>query len=208
LTPDEMHDEVYMQDRAARNTPWDEKAFSRKFSHEVATVNGNVRIHYVVGGEGPLLVLLHGFPQHWREWRLMMPALLDAGYTVVAPDLRGFGQSDKPLDGFDVRTVSEYIRELMRQFDRQGVNLVGNGVGASVAYAWAAGYPDEVQRLVMIEAFPAGLEPPSATTPTSMGKPMWHLALGSTPDVPEALLAGRERVLVEFLFRQDRKGVV
>jgi len=192
---------IYAQDRAARAMPWDEAAFGRTFRHDIALVNGGVRIHCVIGGEGPPVVLLHGFPQHWREWRRLMPALADAGYTVVAPDLRGFGHSDKPLDGFDVGTVSEDIRQLVRQLGQPPVSLVGHDVGASIAYPWAAAYPDEVQRLVLIEGLPAGLEPPSAGMPMLRGKPLWHLAFGSTPDVPETLLANRERTLVEFLLR-------
>src|SRR5262249_40759781 len=80
--------------------------------------------------------------------------------------------------------------------------LVGHDVGASVAYAWAAAHPDEVRRLVLIEAFPAGLEAGSHGGPTWKGRPMWHPAFMSTPDGPEALLAGRERVLLASLFRE------
>jgi pimeloyl-ACP methyl ester carboxylesterase len=164
-------------------------------------VKGGVRIHYVIGGQGPVLVLLHGFPQHWREWRWVMPSIADAGYTVIAPDLRGFGESDKPSEGFDVRTVFEDIRELIEELGQGLVNLAGHDVGASVAYAWAATHPDEVHGLTLIEALPAGLEPPAVSVPMLQGKATWHLAFGSTPDVPEALLANRERVLVEYLFR-------
>src|SRR5215469_5545469 len=78
---------------------WNESAFNRTFRHEVV-MPGNVRIHYVIGGNGPLVSLLHGFPEHWREWRHVMPMLANAGYTVVAPDLRGFRYSDKPVEGF------------------------------------------------------------------------------------------------------------
>jgi pimeloyl-ACP methyl ester carboxylesterase len=131
-----------------------------------------------------------------------MPSIADAGYTVMAPDLRGFGESDKPLDGFDVRTVREDLRELIQQLGYDRINLAGHDVGASVAYAWAGAHPDEVRRLALMEALPAGLEPPSAKVPMLQGKATWHLAFGSTPDVPEALLAGRERVLVEYLLRR------
>jgi len=78
---------LYSLDRALRSQPLDELAFARTFTHDVVMVNGEVRIHYVIGGSGPVVVLLHGFPQHWREWRLIMPRLADAGYTVLAPDL-------------------------------------------------------------------------------------------------------------------------
>jgi pimeloyl-ACP methyl ester carboxylesterase len=130
-----MHDDaaVYDLDRTARTKAWDEAAFQRTFRHDVSIVENRVRIHYVAGGHGPAVVLLHGFPQHWREWRLIMPALAESGYRVIAPDLRGFGFSDKPLEGFDVVTVSEDIRQLVAQNGITEVNVVGHDVGAAVA---------------------------------------------------------------------------
>jgi pimeloyl-ACP methyl ester carboxylesterase len=195
-------DALYEQDRASRAETWDEAAFHRTFRHDISISDNRVRIHYVAGGNGPAIVLLHGFPQHWREWRLIMPALAESGYRVIAPDLRGFGFSDKPLDSFDIVTVSEDIRQLVAQDGTREVSLVGHDVGAAVAYAWAAGHPDEVQRLTLIEGLPAGLEPKPAGAPMLRGKPLWHLAFGSTPDVPEILLANRERTFIEFLLRQ------
>jgi pimeloyl-ACP methyl ester carboxylesterase len=191
----------FAQDVAARTTPWDEAEFGCAFHHETGHLTSGMRIHLVMGGHGPAIVLLHGFPQHWREWRRVMPALARAGRTVIAPDLRGFGLSDKPLDGFDVGTVGEDVREAVRHFNYETIALVGHDVGASVAYAWAAAHPTEVSALVLIEAFPAGLEPQSSGPPMLRGKPTWHLAFLSTPDLPEALLAGREQLLLEYLFR-------
>src|SRR5215470_20068869 len=100
---------IYSLDRALSSQQSDELTFERTFTHNVVTVSGDVRIHYVVGGRGPAVVLLHGFPQHWREWHLIIPRLAEAGYTVLAPDLRGFGLSDKPLVAYDVVTVSEDV---------------------------------------------------------------------------------------------------
>jgi pimeloyl-ACP methyl ester carboxylesterase len=147
-------------EKEPRGSQWDEGAFNRNFRRGVATA-GNVRIHYVIGGSGPLVTLLHGVPQHWREWRLVMPALAEAGYTVVAPDLRGFGHSDKPLDGFDAGTVAEDIRQVIAKLGRvqEKVRIVGHDVGSAVAYAWAAAHPEQVEQLVLMEGMPAGLEP-------------------------------------------------
>src|SRR5262245_17272407 len=145
----------YSLDRALRDQPSDDLTFGRTFTHDVVTVSGDVRIHYVTGGSGPALVLLHGFPQHWREWRLIMPRLADAGYTVLAPDLRGFGLSDRPLAAYDVATVSEDVRQLIKQLGHTDVRVVGHDLGAAVGYALAAAHPDEVNRLVLIEALPA-----------------------------------------------------
>jgi pimeloyl-ACP methyl ester carboxylesterase len=135
---------VYECDRTARAEAWDEAAFHRAFRHDISILDNRVRIHYVAGTHGPAIARLHGFPQHWREWRLIMPALAESGYRVIAPDLRGFGLSDKPLNGFDVVTVSEDIRQVVAQHSIREVSLVGHDVGAAVAYAWAAGHPDEV----------------------------------------------------------------
>jgi pimeloyl-ACP methyl ester carboxylesterase len=198
-----MNDDLnmYQHDRALRTGPFDEAAFARTFAHDVLRVNDDVRIHYTAGGAGPVVVLLHGFPQHSREWRWVMPALADAGYSVIAPDLRGFGQSDRPLNGFDVATVAEDIRALVGQLGHAQINLVGHDLGAAVAYAWAAAHPQDVRRLVLMEAIPAGLEPATFAAPSLRKKPTWHLGFAGTPDVPEALLAGREAVFASYLFR-------
>jgi pimeloyl-ACP methyl ester carboxylesterase len=192
---------LYSLDRAVRNQPLDELAFGRTFTHDVVTVSGDVRIHYVIGGSGPAVVLIHGFPQHWREWRLIMPRLADAGYTVLAPDLRGFGLSNRPLAAYDVVTVSEDVRQLAKQLGHTDVSVVGHDLGAAVAYAWAAAHPDEVNRLVLMEALPAALEPAGSQVPTLRGKRTWHLAFMSAPDIPEALIAGREWTFVANLLR-------
>jgi cephalosporin-C deacetylase-like acetyl esterase len=81
------------------------------FSHHMVSVNG-IQMHYVIGGHGDPLVLLHGYPQSWYEWRNVMPALAK-NYTVVVPDLRGFGDSSKPLTGYDGKTIAEDIYQLM-----------------------------------------------------------------------------------------------
>src|SRR3974390_196612 len=93
---------------------WDEAKFHEVFRNETRAVSGGVRIHFVRGGDGPAIVLLHGFPEHWREWRYVMPGLVGAGFPAIAGDLRGSGASDKPLEGFDVGTVAEDCEELLR----------------------------------------------------------------------------------------------
>jgi pimeloyl-ACP methyl ester carboxylesterase len=180
-------------------------AFSEQQLNQIvhhATFAGpaGVRSHYVFAGKGPLVVLLHGNPQFWREWRFIIPPLVDAGYRVLAPDLRGFGQSDRPLDGYDSGAVAEDIRGIVASLGAGKAAVVGHDAGAGAAYAWAAAHPGEVTQLVLIEAIPAGLEP-GGGLPTSHGKPMWHPGFMMTADLPEALLAGRERLLLEYLFR-------
>src|SRR5215467_7779178 len=115
-----------MADELARiheDRTFDEQAFWNTFRHQVVIGPDDVRIHVVIGGSGPTVVLLHGFPQHWREWRLVMGPLLRAGCTIVAPDLRGFGQSDKPLSGYDVGTVGDDVRNIVRKLGHPRVSV-------------------------------------------------------------------------------------
>ena len=101
-------------------------------------------------------------------------------------------------------TVAEDIRQVIAAFgrDKEKVRVVGHDVGSAVAYAWVAGHPELVEQLVLMEGLPAGLEPSGAGTPMLQGKPLWHLAFGMTPDVPERMLVDRERIFVEFLLRR------
>ena len=109
-------------------------------------------INYVRGGRGPTLVLLHGYPQCWRMWRALLPELA-ATYHVIAPDLRGFGDSDAPPDGYDKLTVAADLHGLLTSLGLAGdIRLVGHDLGTRVAYAYAAAHPDTVSRLVLTEA--------------------------------------------------------
>ena len=105
------------------------------FSHHMATVNG-IQLHYVIGGQGDPVVLLHGYPQSWYEWRHIMPALAK-NYTVIAPDVRGFGDSSKPITGYDGNTTAEDIYQLVSQLGFDNIFLVAHDVGAQTAYSFA-----------------------------------------------------------------------
>jgi len=155
--------------------------------HHFATVNG-VRLHYVISGQGPLVVLLHGMGGTWYVWRHVIPALA-RHYTVLAPDLRGFGDSDKPAAGYDKKTLAADIHALLGQLGHRSVFLVGHDFGGPVAYALAATHPDMVRRLAVFECL---LLLPSET----VSVPAWFVQFFQTPDIPEALLKGHER---EFL---------
>ena len=106
------------------------------FSHHTASVNG-INMHYVIGGQGEPVVLLHGWPQTWYEWHKVMPALAK-NYTVIAPDLRGLGDTSKPYTGYDGNTTAEDIYQLLSQRGTQKINLVGHDVGVLTAYSYAA----------------------------------------------------------------------
>jgi pimeloyl-ACP methyl ester carboxylesterase len=130
------------------------------FSHHMASVNG-IQMHYVIGGHGDPIVLLHGWPETWYTWRHVMPALAK-NYTVIAPDLRGLGDSSKPPTGYDGKTVAEDIHQLVTQLGFKAIFLVGHDIGSFVVYPYAAAHPTEVKRLVVMEVPPpiTGFFPP------------------------------------------------
>src|SRR6188472_4476770 len=128
------------------------------FSHHTASVNG-IQLHYVIGGHGDPIVLLHGWPETWYAWHKVMPALAKK-YTVIAPDLRGLGDSSKPATGYDGKTVSEDIHQLVTQLGFKTIFLVGHDWGTQVAYTYAAAHPTEVKRLAVMELTIPGFAPP------------------------------------------------
>jgi hypothetical protein len=152
------------------------------YSHHTASVNG-IQMHYVIGGHGDPVVLLHGWPETWYAWRHVMPALAK-NYTVIAPDLRGLGDSSKPLTGYDGITIAEDIHQLVTQLGFKTIFLVGHDIGSFVAYPYAAAHPSEVKRLVIMEVPPPGFFPPGIVP--------WWFPFHQTPDVPEALVQGKE----------------
>jgi hypothetical protein len=100
---------------------------SMTFSHHIDSVNG-IQLHYVIGGHGDPVVLLHGWPETWYAWHNIMPALAK-NYTVIAPDLRGLGDSSKPASGYDGKTVAEDIHQLVTQLGYKTISLVGHDIG-------------------------------------------------------------------------------
>jgi pimeloyl-ACP methyl ester carboxylesterase len=161
------------------------------FSHHMATVNG-IQMHYVMGGQGDPVVLLHGWPETWYAWRHVMPALAQ-NYTVIAPDLRGLGDSSKPPTGYDGKTVAEDIHQLVTQLGFNTIFLVGHDIGAWVAYPYAAEHPTEVEKLVIMEIPPPGFFPPELIP--------WWFVFHQTPDVPEALVEGKEMEYLSWFYR-------
>jgi pimeloyl-ACP methyl ester carboxylesterase len=159
------------------------------FTHRYAEVNGT-RIHYVVGGQGPAVVLVHGYPYTWAAWRKLMPLLAEAGFTVIAPDLRGLGDSDKPETGYSKVNVAEDIRRIVQSLGFDTLHLVGTDIGTMVAYAYASRHPDEVRRLVLAESLIPGFGLEELMNPATGG--YWHFGFHAQVDVAELLTAGRE----------------
>lgn len=155
-------------------------------------IGDGVTMHYWIGGKGVPVVLLHGWPETGYAWRRIAPKLVAAGYEVIVPDLRGFGNSSRPADGYDRRTMAEDVRRLVREQIGTGpVLLVGHDWGGSTAAAWASAHPDEVQKLVVIEAQPRG--------PWSKPEP-WFYAFHRAPGFAEDMTAGRERTYLNWFY--------
>ncbi|HEY9405997.1 MAG TPA: alpha/beta hydrolase [Nitrososphaera sp.] len=162
------------------------------FTHHMASVNG-IQIHYVMGGQGDAIVLLHGWPETWYAWRHVMPALAK-NYTVIAPDLRGLGDSSKPATGYDGKTVAEDIHQLVTQLGFRTIFLVGHDIGTQVAYSYTAANPTEVKKLAVMELTIPGFAPPGRP-------PIWWAIFHQTPDVPEALVDGKEMMYLSWFLR-------
>lgn len=161
------------------------------FSHHIASVNG-IQLHYVIGGHGDPIVLLHGWPETWYAWHNIMPAL-SKNHTVVAPDLRGLGDSSKPVSGYDGKTIAEDIHQLVTQLGYKTISLVGHDIGTQVAYSYAAAHPTEVKKLAVMELTIPGFGPP--------GKPpIWWGLFHQVPNVPEALVQGKEMMYLSWFY--------
>lgn len=159
------------------------------------------RIHYMTAGRGPAVILLHGYAETSRMWRPLIPILAKT-LTVIAPDLPGIGDSDIPASGLDMKSAATRIHALARQLGVQKARVVGHDIGLMVAYAYAAQFPTEVDKLVLMDAFLPGVEGWEAVY-NNPG--IWHFRFNGP--TPEALVAGRERIYFEHFwndFAADR----
>ncbi len=155
---------------------------------------GELRLHAVTGGDGPPLLLVHGWPQTWYQWRMVMPALA-RDFQVVAVDQRGIGLSDKPQDGYDAGTLAGDLVALMDALGHQRFALVGFDTGMLISYALAADHPDRLARLVVGEAPLPGVSPPfPLILPPQLNDRLWHLAFNQLVKVNEQLVTGREAI--------------
>jgi pimeloyl-ACP methyl ester carboxylesterase len=156
---------------------------------------GDVRLHAVVGGDGPPLLLVHGWPQTWYAWRMVMPALA-RDFEVVAVDQRGIGLSDKPRDGYDIGTLAGDLVALMDELGHERFALYGTDTGMPIVHALAADHPDRVERLVVSEAFLPGIASALPLfVPPVLNARLWHLMFNQLPgEVNEALVRGREEI--------------
>ena len=158
-----------------------------------ADVNG-VRLHYLVAGKGEPVILLHGYAETSHMWRPLI-AQLATTHTVVAPDLRGFDQSSKPETGYDKKTMAQDIHGLAASLGFKRVKVVGHDIGLMVAYAYAAQYPAEVNRVVLMDAFLPGI---GNWESVWLLRDLWHFHFYG--EVPLKLVAGRERIYFEHFW--------
>jgi pimeloyl-ACP methyl ester carboxylesterase len=169
------------------------------FKHGKAVANG-IRYHYVLGGRGDTVVLLHGWGQNWYMWRHVMPKLVEAGYTVIAPDLRGIGDSEKPVSGYDKKTVATDIKSLVDQLNLGPVHVVGHDVGGMVAYSYAAQFQSAVRSLTIVDVPLPGVPPWDAIVANPR---TWHFRFYANRDLAEMLIAGREKLYFAWFYNSE-----
>jgi pimeloyl-ACP methyl ester carboxylesterase len=163
------------------------------FTEKSAQANG-VKIKYKIGGSGPAVVLLHGYAQTSHMWMPLAP-LLATSKTVIAPDLRGFGGSERTKGGYDKKNLAKDIRELLHQLGHDKVQVVGHDIGLMVAYAYAAQYPSEVSKVVLMDAFLPGV---GNWKDVWLLRDLWHFHFYG--ETPLALVKGRERIYFEHFW--------
>lgn len=185
--------------RAYAQPPFDAASFNQGFE----TIDG-VRLHYVTAGQegAEPLVLLAGYPQSWFAWRKVMPILAER-FRLVALDLPGQGDSDKPSDGYDTGTVARRVHDLLGRLGLSRYGLAAHDIGAWVGLPYALMFPEEVSRLALLDAGIPGVTLPDMlpADPDKAWK-TWHFAFHAIPDLPEALIAGRERVYLNWFLRR------
>src|SRR5213594_2532398 len=163
------------------------------FTEHTADVNG-VRLHYAIGGKGSPVVMLHGYAQTSHMWNPIMP-LLAKNHTVIVPDLRGAGGSSKPESGYDKKNMAVDIHDLVTSLGFKRASIVGHDIGLMVAYAYAAQFPQETERLVLMDAFLPGI---GDWKNVWLMRDLWHFHFHG--EVPLALVKDRERTYFEHFW--------
>jgi pimeloyl-ACP methyl ester carboxylesterase len=169
-----------------------------EFVSETAPVNAT-SLHYVRGGTGPAVILLHGFPEDWYAYHRVMP-LLAKHFTVVAVDLRGIGGSAAAASGYDAANMAEDLHQLLEYLHLENVYVVGHDIGGMVAYAFARLYPETSRGVMMLDSPLPGLGSWAAVKSSRL---TWHINFHQTPHLPEHLLAGREAIYFRYFLDSD-----
>jgi pimeloyl-ACP methyl ester carboxylesterase len=162
---------------------------------------GDVQLHYVEAGEGPLIVLLHGFPEFWYGWRRQIQPLAAAGFRVVAPDMRGYNLSSRPDDvaAYDADKLAADIRDLIHERGAESAFLVGHDWGGTAAWATAMNHPEVVDRLAILNAAHPRKLSQGLHHPDQLRK-SWYFFFFNLPDLPESVVeANRWHFFRHFL---------
>ena len=164
-----------------------------RFSSKSANI-GKTKIHYTIGGSGPTVILLHGFAETSRMWGPILPTLA-AKFTVVAPDLPGIGESSIPTDGINMKHAAIQMHDLVRSLGIEKARIVGHDIGLMVAYAYAALFPSDTEKLVVMDAFLPGVQ---GWEPIYNSPNYWHFRFNGP--TAEALVKGRERIYFSYFW--------
>ena len=169
---------------------------------------GELRLHAVIGGEGPPLLLVHGWPENWYAWRLLMPALA-RDFEVVAVDQRGMGLSDKPSAGYDPGTLADDLVALMDALGHERFAVVGHDTGFAIAYALAADHPHRIARVALAEipGSPGTAPSPPLFLHGPLNDRLWHLSFNRIDTLNEQLVTGREDAFYRWEFDAAAKSL-
>jgi pimeloyl-ACP methyl ester carboxylesterase len=165
----------------------------KNIASRTAEING-VKLHYLTAGHDTPLILLHGYAETSLMWKPIIPLLAER-FTVIAPDLPGIGDSDIPADGLDMKSAAIRIHDLAKSLGVQKAEVVGHDIGLMVAYAYAAQFPTEVTKLVLMDAFLPGVE---GWQSIYNNPNIWHFRFNGP--TPEALVQGRERTYFDYFW--------
>ncbi|MBV9231650.1 MAG: alpha/beta hydrolase [Chloroflexi bacterium] len=169
------------------------------WQHRHIITNG-IRMHYVTQGEGPLVVLLHGFPEFWYSWRYQVPFLAEQGYTVVAPDLRGYNDTDKPRTGYQISNLLRDIVGLIHGLGQEKAVIVGHDWGGALAWQFAMRYPQRTERLIGLNAPPPWTFVRELRTFKQFRK-SWYIFFFQLPWLPEYALTRNHAEAIGTLFQ-------
>lgn len=176
------------------------ETMTESWEHRWILTNG-IHMHYVIQGQGPLILLLHGFPEFWYAWRQQIPFLADLGYTVIAPDLRGYNDTDKPPTGYDVANLVRDIAGLIQELQYEKVIIAGHDWGGTLAWNFAQNYPELIEKLIVLNApHPAALQR-ELYTPRQLLK-FWYTLFFQVPLIPEFYLGSNHAQAVGDLIYQ------
>jgi pimeloyl-ACP methyl ester carboxylesterase len=186
---------AFSQGKAQGQPSYRATGLGKEFASETATVNG-ITLHYVRGGKGPVVILIHGFPQDWFEYRAIMPRLAKR-FTVITVDLRGIGESTASAGGYDAANMAEDIHQLISKVKLERVFIVGHDIGGHVAYAFVRRYPQITRGAMILDTPIPGIE----GWREIQGHPsVWHIQFMQVPGLPEKLVAGRQVAYLGYFF--------